>query len=132
IQSTLMTQIIPGIRTALGTGADVRYGMSGHGDFQEGGVNYTGDFQVFQRLDPNPALSQSATSRLRADSGGDEPEGMVPAMHAAISGFGTPNYGGTATRPVNPVTDCGATPDDPETFGWACFRAGRVPIIVLF
>lgn len=58
VRSTLSTQIVPGIVAAFGPGADVRYGMSDHRDFAEGGPSGS-DYalQVLQRLDPNPALS---------------------------------------------------------------------------
>jgi hypothetical protein len=132
VQSTLMSTIIPGIRSALGPMGDARYGVAGHGDFAEGGTNYTGNVRVFQRLTPDAALAQAATRMLHADNGGDYPESQVPAMHAIISGYGVPGYGGTATRMMNPATDCGATSDSPVPYGWGCFLPGRVPIIVLF
>ncbi len=131
VQNTLESTIIPGIVTALGPDGDARYGIAGHGDFQEGGGNYTGNVQIFQRLTPDSAAVQAATYMLRADNGGDYPESQVPAMDSVISGRGTPNYGGTATRMMDPIADCGAGPDE-EVFGWGCFRVGRVPILVLF
>ena len=132
VQSTLSRTIIPGIVTALGAGGDARYAVAAHGDFAEGGSNGDGAMTLYQRLDASAALSQTATSRYSAGGGGDEPEAMVPAMHALISGFGTPGYGGTATRMMDPVRDCAANPDSPTPYGWACFLPGRVPIIVLF
>lgn len=131
VQGTLASTIIPGIVTALGPDADARYGMAAHGDFQEYGPNYTGNVLVLQRMTTDVAAVQSSTSGLRADNGGDYPESQVPAMHSLISGFGTPNYGGTATRNMDPATDCGAGPDE-HPYGWACFEEGRVPIMVLF
>lgn len=131
VQSTLSSTIIPGVVAALGPDADARYGMSAHGDFQEGGDNYTGSLTVFQRMTFDVAAVQSATTMLRADNGGDYPESQVPAMHSLISGHGEPNYGGTAIRDMDPVRDCATGPDE-SAFGWACFLEGRVPIIVLF
>ncbi|GAB4206906.1 MAG: hypothetical protein OHK0013_23980 [Sandaracinaceae bacterium] len=132
VQRTLESTIVPGIVAALGPGADARYAMTAHGDFQEGGGNYTGNVQVFQRMTTDVAAVRAATRSLRADNGGDWPESQVPAMHALIDGRGTPNYAGTATRRMDPVRDCGDGPDDPASFGWCCFREGRVPIMVLF
>lgn len=132
VQTTLESTIVPGIVAALGPGADARYAMTAHGDFQEGGGNYTGNVQVFQRMTDDVSAVRSATSRLRADNGGDWAESQVPAMHALLDGRGTSNYGGTATRDVNPTGDCGDGPDDAASFGWCCFREGRVPIMVLF
>jgi len=126
VRNTLSTTIVPGIVRAIGPGADMRYGMSEHRDFANGG----GDFalRVLQRLDANPMLSQNATTRLAASGGGDEPEAQVAAMHSLLSGYGIPEYGGTATR-MSTAADCGG---DATSFGWGCFRPGRVPIIVLF
>jgi len=126
VRNTLSTTIVPGIVRAIGPGADMRYGMSEHRDFANGG----GDFalRVLQRLDANPMLSQNATTRLAAAGGGDGPESQVAAMHSLLSGFGLPQYGGTPTRMAT-AADCGG---DATAFGWGCFRPGRVPIIVLF
>jgi hypothetical protein len=131
VQRTLETTIIPGIVSALGPDGDARYGIAGHGDFQEGGGNYTGNVQIFQRLTADSSAVQAATFMLRADNGGDYPESQVPAMDSVISGRGTANYGGTATRMMDPVRDCLAGPDE-EVFGWGCFQVGRVPIMILF
>lgn len=131
VQRTLQSTIIPGIVSAIGPMGNLRYGIAGHGDFGAGGSNYTGNVLVFQKLTRDPAAVQAATMGLRADNGGDEPESQVPAMHALINGAGFPAYGGTATRNMDPMRDCGMGPDDPEYFGWACFQTGRVPIMVL-
>lgn len=132
VQSSLESVIVPGIVDALGVGADARYAMTAHGDFMEGGVNYTGNVAVFQRMTYDVAAVRASTSMLRADSGGDWSESQVTAMHSLIDGRGHPNYGGTATRNVDAVSDCGDGPDDDPSFGWCCFRENRVPIMVLF
>jgi len=132
VQSTLESTIVPGIVAALGAGADARYAMTAHGDFREGGDNYTGNVEVFQRMTADVAAVRAATGSLRADDGGDYPESQVTAMHALVDGRGTPNYGGTATRAMEPVSDCGDGPDDDPSFGWCCFRQNRVPVMVLF
>jgi hypothetical protein len=132
VQTTLESTIVPGIVSALGAGADARYAMTAHGDFQEGGGNYTGNVQVLQRMTTDVAAVRRATGSLRADNGGDWPESQTTALHALIDGHGTPNYSGTATRRMDPVGDCGDGPDDPASYGWCCFREGRVPIMVLF
>ena len=118
--------------TALGADADARYAMTAHGDFQEGGGNYTGNVAVFQRMTYDVAAVCAATGMLYADNGGDWPESQVSSMHALIDGRGHPNYGGTAVRNVDAVADCGDGPDDDPSFGWCCFRENRVPIMVLF
>ncbi|MDB4929768.1 MAG: internalin [Myxococcaceae bacterium] len=128
VRDTLSSTIVPGIVRAIGPGADMRYGMAEHRDFANGGN--PGDFalRVLQRLAPDPMLSQAAAGRLTLGDGDDFPESQVPAMHALLSGFGLPQYGGTATRMVT-AADCGG---DATAFGWACFQPGRVPIVVLF
>lgn len=159
VQTTLESTIVPGVVAALGVDADARYAMAAHGDFQEGGWNYSGNMAMIQPLTFDVAAVRRATSALRASSGGDGPESMVPAMHAALTGVGFPTYldstgggcdasllsavssawpaasGGAACGPIrdmDPVTDCGQGPDDPAAYGWACFQEGRVPIVVLF
>lgn len=127
VRNTLSSDIVPGIVAAFGPGADVRYGMSEHRDFAEGGAGGYA-LRVLQRLDANPARSQAATASLVASGGGDGPEAMVPAMHALLSGHGTPAYSGTATRMAQ-SSDCGG---DARAYGWGCFREGSVPILVLF
>jgi hypothetical protein len=159
VQSTLESTIVPGVAEALGADADARYALAAHGDFQEGGWNYSGNMAMIQPLTFDVAAVRRATGSLMASSGGDGPESMVPAMHAAITGIGFPSYvdssgggcdaslrsavaaawpagsGGDACGPVrnmDPVRDCGMGPDDALAYGWACFQEGRVPIMVLF
>ncbi len=158
VQSSLESTIVPGIVDALGPDADARYAMSAHGDFQEGGWNYSGNLAVIQPLTTDVAAVRRATMSLQASSGGDWSESQVTAMHALLTGVGFPSYvddlGGGCdptlasavqsawgtgnsdacgpVRNMDPVADCGQGPDDPAAYGWACFREGRVPIIVLF
>jgi hypothetical protein len=132
VQATLESTIVPGIAAAIGPDGDARYAMTAHGDFGEGGGNYTGNVAVFQRMTYDVSAVRAATGSLRADNGGDYPESQTTSIHALISGFGHPNYGGTATRFMDPVADCGDGPDDDPSYGWCCFREGRVPIVVLF
>lgn len=126
VRNELSSVIVPGIVRAIGPGADVRYGMSEHKDFANGGAEFS--LNVLQPLNANPMLSQNATTRLSATGGGDEPEAQVTAMHSLLSGFGLAQYRGTATR-MSTAADCGG---DATAFGWGCFSPGRVPIIVLF
>ncbi len=132
VQSTLMTRIVPGIVAAIGPMGNVRYGIAGHGDYASGGTNHDGAMRLYQRLTRDAAAVQRASMNLRAAGGGDGPESQVPAMYSLLEGHGQASYGGTATRRVNPVTDCMMAPDEPESFGWGCFQVGRVPIMVLF
>ncbi|MFN9814021.1 MAG: thrombospondin type 3 repeat-containing protein [Deltaproteobacteria bacterium] len=159
VQSTLESTIVPGVAEALGADADARYALAAPGDFQEGGWHFSGNMAMIQPLTFDVAAVRRATGSLMASSGGDGPESMVPAMHAAITGIGFPSYvdssgggcdaslrsavaaawpagsGGDACGPIrnmDPVRDCGMGPDDALAYGWACFQEGRVPIMVLF
>ncbi|MBN8609436.1 MAG: hypothetical protein J0L92_02540 [Deltaproteobacteria bacterium] len=158
VQSSLESTIVPGVVAALGPDADARYAMTAHGDFQEGGWNYSGNLAVIQPLTTDVAAVRRATASLQASSGGDWSESQVTAMHALITGVGFPSYvdsigggcdptlasaiqtaWGTGNsdacgpiRNMDPVADCRQGPDDPAAYGWACFQEGRVPIVVLF
>jgi len=134
VQRSLSSVLIPGIQAALGPDADARYGMSAHGDFDEGendGDHYAGVLTVFQRMTYDVPAVQDATTMIRAEAGGDFPESQVLAMHSLLSGFGTPNYE-HPTHQVRLPENCDVGPDDFGVYGWGCFREGRVPIIVLF
>jgi hypothetical protein len=50
VQNTLESTIVPGVAAALGADADARYAMAAHGDFQEGGWNYSGNMAMIQPL----------------------------------------------------------------------------------
>lgn len=92
VQTTLESTIVPGIVAALGPDADARYAMTAHGDFREGGYNYSGSLAVIQPLTRDVAAVRRATMALRADAGGDWPESQVPAMHSLLTGVGFPTY----------------------------------------
>jgi hypothetical protein len=89
-----------------------------------------GDFalRIPARMSTESMPAQRAVDMLMAAGGGDGPEAQVPALHALLTGFGVPNYGGLAVRPAT-AADCAG---DAMAFGWGCFRPGRVPIFVLF
>jgi hypothetical protein len=87
--------------------------------------------------------------------GGDAPECQIEAMFEALVGDGTSGntsgadpmpirslpgslrsvtnaldpMGNGWVAPVDPARDC---PETAEASGWACFRSGRVPILVMF
>jgi hypothetical protein len=99
VQSTLESTIVPGVAAALGADADARYAMTAHGDFQEGGWNYSGNLAVIQPLTRDVAAVRRATASLMASSGGDWSESQVPAMHALLTGIGYPTYVDAAGDP---------------------------------
>lgn len=143
LRNTLTTRIIPGIARAL-SGGDARYGV---GDFRDIPVSPYGDagdwvLRVRQRMDPMADRALEAVRAMRAANGGDWPEAQVEALYQALEGTGISGHESDRTPAlatggdgwagvVDPARDCMAAPGE-RTFGWACFREGRVPIIVLF
>jgi hypothetical protein len=143
LRSTLTMRIIPGIAAALG-GGDARFGVGDFRDIPNGTYGDSSDWilRVRQRMGPTPEAALSAIDMMRAANGGDWPEAQVEALYQALEGTGIagreddrtpalPAGGGGWAGVVDPVRDCGEAPGE-RTFGWACFREGRVPILVLF
>jgi hypothetical protein len=143
LRATLTMRIIPGIASAL-SGGDARYGVGDFRDIPNGVYGDTTDWilRVRQRLDPMPDRSLAAVNMMVAARGGDWPESQVEALYQALEGSGIaghesdrtpilPTGGGGWAGVVDPARDCAVAPGE-RTFGWACFREGRVPILVLF
>jgi hypothetical protein len=141
LRTTLSSRIIPGAVAAL-AGGDVRYGVADFRDVPNGTYGASADWilRVRQRPDPNAMLSLTAITAMRAALGGDWPESQIEALYQALEGDGivgreaddTPRLamGGSGWAGVmQPARDC---PGVPGAFGWGCFQAGRVPILVLF
>jgi hypothetical protein len=168
LRSTMMTVLIPGIRSAIGAGGDVRFGVGSFDSMPDGIDGSAGDYDLWvrQALTTNDAAGDArvqaalnAMHTVGTDSpgryGGDYPENQIIAAWHALTGQGTlPALSGSAAisaargvhggpaacagqtgcgyvPAMDPAADCGATPAD-MAFGWACFRHGRVPIVVLF
>ncbi len=109
VQSTLESTIVPGVVAALGPDADARYAMAAHGDFQEGGWNYSGSLAVIQRLTTDVAAVRRATMSLLSSSGGDWSESQVPAMHSLLTGTGFPTYIDESGDPFGGGAGCDPT-----------------------
>jgi hypothetical protein len=82
VQSTLESVIVPGVAAALGADADARYAMTAHGDFQEGGWNYSGNLAVIQPLTRDVAAVRRATASLMAS---DRKSTRLNSSHRYIS-----------------------------------------------
>jgi hypothetical protein len=108
--STPSTGIIDQVRASI---ADTEFGV---GDFKDAGDPYI--FQHRTDITTDAAAAQAGVSALSASGGGDTPEGDTPSLWSLVTGGALT---GTAAR-----TGCPA-----GTFGYACFREGAVPIIVV-
>lgn len=157
LRNNLSTTIVPGIRAAI---PDVHIGVGSFDsmpDGSDGESGSPGDYTLWvrQKVAADAMLSQMAFNNMQTISndapghyGGDGPEDSTEALFESIQGDGSrthetdaaaarsvhnaadPTGDGWVSR-MDPVRDCGMGPDDPIPYGWACFGAGRVPILVL-
>ncbi|MGE0790614.1 MAG: hypothetical protein AB7S26_33355 [Sandaracinaceae bacterium] len=154
----LLTVIIPGIQGEI---TNVQFGAGGMDDFPYSGYGSGQDVPYYNLRDIAPfdqdvgAWSVSANANtcppsigsvtvsgangrpdileavegLPCHDGNDPPESYVPALHATATGMGL-------TWPGGAVPDRGACPARPDDLGrpigYPCFRAGSLPIILLF
>lgn len=119
LQAALTGTIIPGIDTAI---ADVQFGVGRFDDYPFGGYGGGADvaYQNLLHMTASATDAQTAVNTMFALGGGDGPESHVPALHAVATGCGDGSVPADAA--------CG----DPALIGYPHFRAGAVPIIVLF
>jgi hypothetical protein len=111
--------LIPGIRDAIpntwvGVGQFDDLPVSPYGGGSDNG------YSNLQSITDDVPAAQDAADRLPEHGGADGPESHVVAMYTAITGDHT------RTIPAIPAPSC---PDG--TWGYACFREGAVPIIIL-
>jgi hypothetical protein len=141
LRTTLSTRILPGVVGAL-MGGDVRYGVADFRDVPNGVYGAASDWilRVRQRPNINAMLTLNAFTQMRAATGGDWPESQVEALYQALEGDGISGHEGDVTPSmimggtgwagrVDPAIHCEG---ERGAFGWGCFQAGRVPILVLF
>ncbi len=100
----------------FGVGAHDDYPVSPYGSGPSGDVVY----QNFQDITASVSAAQTAVNRLRLHYGMDGPESQAQALWAVATGGGL----GTYLAPNGP---CGGT-----GWGYPCFRAGTIPILILF
>ncbi|MEI8256986.1 MAG: hypothetical protein WCJ30_15035, partial [Deltaproteobacteria bacterium] len=155
LRTTLSTRIIPGIISAIGVGADVRFGAADYRSFPESPNGSAGSdyiVHVGQRLTRSAAAVQGFINTMTAGGGGDYAEPMTEAVWQVFVGDGLPLIPGHLTdgtvqhgcmgtcsapdlgwaQPMNAARDCGDGPDSIPSTGFGCFQRGRVPIVVGF
>ncbi len=121
--------IIDSVRAEI---ADVQFGVGGFDDYQVSpyGSAGSGDraYYHLQDLTASATDAQAAVNTLVTHYGMDGAESGVAAIYAAVTGMGLPGASGwteaRASSTMFPPCDAGRT-------GWACFRSGAVPIVVL-
>lgn len=154
LRTSFSAMVAPAIRATI---PDVAFGVGSFDSMPvapQGMPGSPGDYTLWirQPMSADVAATQRAFDAMRtvdADTGsmfygGDEPECQTEAAFQVIAGAGTRGHeadalalrsvrnardpGGNGWVPaVDPVRDCGAA----DRFGWGCFGAGRVPLIVL-
>ena len=108
--STAGTGIIDQVRATI---TDTWFGV---GDFRDYADSWL--YRNVTDLTATASTAQAGVNTLAAGGGGDYAEGDVPALYATATGLGV--------MAVPARTGCPA-----GTFGYPCFRAGAVPIVVL-
>ncbi len=112
--------IIGAIRCTI---PDAWFGVGHHDDYPispygEPGYDYV--YENFQDITSSVSAAQTAVNRLALHYGNDGPESQTQALWAIATGGGLGRY--LATR-----TGCAA-----GTWGYPCFRAGTIPMVILF
>lgn len=116
---SLSDYIIPEISSEI---SDVWFGVGGFDDYPVAPYGVPGTdlpFYLVQRMTGSTTDAQTAVEALTVHDGEDLPESTVPALYATATGNALDVY-------VAAQTGCAA-----GEFGYPCFRAGAVPIIVL-
>jgi hypothetical protein len=117
-----LSSIIPAIAAAI---PSAWYGVGGFDDYPACGYGDAGSgdqaFYQFQTMTSDPATAQTAVNRYATHYGADGPESDVPALTAVSTGHGDGRY----------VMDAPACPAGSGSLGYACFRSGAVPIVIL-
>ncbi len=124
LQLSLSSDIIPGVRAAI---PDVWFGVGQFQDYPHGGYGGTSDraYEHLQDITDSIDDAQEAVNSLTIGSGGDGPESTVPALHALATGCGD----GTGDAAIE--DDLAGSCADLRLIGYAHFRFGAVPIVVL-
>jgi hypothetical protein len=118
LQERLSTRIVPEAGRAI---ADLRVGVGAFQDLPTAPYGDPGDvvFAVTQAPTLDTKQVQAGVNALKLGSGGDGPEAAIPALYALATGEAL----GTLIPPA-PACAHGGT-------GYACFRSGAVPIVLL-
>lgn len=118
LQERLATRIVPDAAREI---ADLRVGVGAFQDLPSAPYGDPGDvlFALMQTPTEDSQKAQAGVNALKLGSGGDGPEAAIPALYALASGAGLGEF-----LPTAPACTNGGT-------GYACFRSGAVPIVLL-
>lgn len=99
---------------------DAYFGVGFHDDYPYGGYGSPGDIVYRNTLDITASVSaaQAAVNTLTIHGGDDGPESQIPSLWSIATGGGLGSYSSARTG-------CPA-----GTFGYPCFRAGTIPIVI--
>ncbi|MEC7520409.1 MAG: hypothetical protein VYE22_11115 [Myxococcota bacterium] len=119
IQMSLRDQIAPAIAAAI---PDSALGVGSFADFPEGRCGQDGDLPFVLSLPVTQDLNQvqAAVDGLTLSNGLDRPESQVEALYQVATGEGIGRY-------VPPSFGCPTGGS-----GYPCFRAGALPVVLLF
>lgn len=111
--------IIGAIRCTI---PDAWFGVGYHDDYPVYPYGSSGDavYRNLQDVTADLTLAQSAVDRLSLHNGSDGPESQTQALWAIATGGGLGPY-------LDPRTNCPS-----GRWGYPCFRAGTIPIVILF
>jgi hypothetical protein len=118
LQQRLATHVVPEAARSI---ADLRVGVGAFQDFPSAPYGDPGDvaFAITQTPTSDSQLAQAGVNALKLGSGGDGPEAAIPALYALATGDGLGTLIPQAPRCEN------------DGLGYACFRTGAVPIVLL-
>jgi hypothetical protein len=118
LQAQLSATIVPAVSMLVN---DLQIGVGHFDDMPVGAYGAPPDevLGINQTVTDSTTAAQAGVTSLVLHGGGDLPEGAVPALHALASGMGL----GTL------LPNAPACPDG--RLGYACFRPGAVPIVLL-
>ncbi|MCA9610360.1 MAG: hypothetical protein KC619_32415, partial [Myxococcales bacterium] len=117
---TSLSAFIPRVRMEI---PDVWIGIGDFKDYPVGGYGSGSDFAYrnHQNVTADEATAIAGLAGYNTSGGADGAESHVPALWAMATGMGLPGTSGTPAPPACPAGH----------WGYPCFRAGAVPIVVL-
>lgn len=121
LRRSISSTVIPGMVAAIpdvqvGVGYFDDYPVYPYGDAGSGDVSY----RNLANIGPDPGVAQRAASDLPLCYGVDDSESHVVGLYTVATGDPS------RTMPMQPPPSCPA-----GMFGYPCFRAGSVPVIIL-
>lgn len=119
IRRGLRDRIVPGIRASI---PDSRLAVATFADFPNDPCGDTGDspFELILPITDDISRVQAAVDSIALHSGVDPPESQVEGLFQLVTGEGLPGF-------VEPSFGCPG-----GGFGFACFSADALPVVLLF